>query len=81
MQAARRQLLFGVGAAAAAVAVPTVLESANLKRSSLAAPAIINPRQTALAASAAELRRVSLHNLHTGDKFDEVYWQNGTYVP
>lgn len=81
MQAARRQLLFGVGAAAAAVAVPTILESANLKRSSLAAPAIINPRQTALAASAAELRRVSLHNLHTGDKFDEVYWENGTYVP
>jgi uncharacterized protein YcbK (DUF882 family) len=81
MQAARRKVLFGFGAAAAAVAVPTILEGAALKRSPLAAPAIINPAATALAASPAELRRVSIHNLHTGDRFDEVYWQKGAYVP
>jgi uncharacterized protein YcbK (DUF882 family) len=27
------------------------------------------------------VRRVTLHNLHTGDKFDEVYWEKGAYVP
>lgn len=81
MQAPRRQVLFGFGAAAAAVAVPTVLEGSVLKRSPLPAPAV-QTAQTRLAAAAADdVRRVSLHNLHTGDAFDEVYWEKGAYVP
>ncbi|HSV02877.1 MAG TPA: DUF882 domain-containing protein [Phenylobacterium sp.] len=81
MQAARRQVLFGFGAAAAAVAVPSMLDSAVLKRSPLAAPAVHTDQTRTLAAQASDIRRVSLHNLHTGDMFDEVYWQEGAYVP
>ena len=81
MQAARRQVLFGFGAAAAALAVPSVLESAILKRSPLAAPAVQTDQTRALAAAASDVRRVSLHNLHTGDLFNEAYWENGVYVP
>ena len=82
MQAARRQVLFGFGAAATAVAVPSVLESAVLKRAgSFAAPAGPAPAPTPSLASAAEVRRVAFHNLHTGDMFNEVYWERGAYVP
>ena len=28
-----------------------------------------------------DIRRASLHNLHTGEMFDAVYWENGKYVP
>ena len=27
------------------------------------------------------VRRVAFHNLHTGDKFDDAYFENGAYVP
>jgi len=27
------------------------------------------------------VRRVELHNLHTGERFNEVYWENGRYLP
>jgi uncharacterized protein YcbK (DUF882 family) len=27
------------------------------------------------------IRQVALHNLHTGDKLQAVYWENGTYIP
>src|SRR5438128_118046 len=27
------------------------------------------------------VRRVALHNLHTGDKFNEAYFERGRYVP
>jgi uncharacterized protein YcbK (DUF882 family) len=29
----------------------------------------------------AEVRKAVLHNLHTGDTFSEVYFENGRYVP
>ena len=77
--AARRQVLFGVGAAAAAAAVPSALLGAGVKRSALAAPAVLRASPAALAAD--DVRRVSLHNLHTGDRFDEVYFEKGAYVP
>ena len=32
-------------------------------------------------ATPAEARRVALHNLHTGEALDAVYWENGKYVP
>jgi uncharacterized protein YcbK (DUF882 family) len=38
-------------------------------------PALANPRPTA-----AE-RRLSFHNLHTGEKADLTYWMQGEYVP
>ncbi|MBV9747331.1 MAG: DUF882 domain-containing protein [Acetobacteraceae bacterium] len=28
-----------------------------------------------------EIKRVALHNLHTGDKLDTVFYENGQYVP
>lgn len=31
-------------------------------------------------AQAVEPRRVALHNLHTGEALDAVYWENGQYV-
>jgi uncharacterized protein YcbK (DUF882 family) len=80
MRAARRQVLFGFGAAAAAAAVPTLLAGQTLKRSALAAPSVIVPKSTSDLALAG-VRRVALHNLHTGDRFDEVYWEKGAYVP
>lgn len=79
--AARRQVLFGMGTLAAAAAIPSVLQSEILKRSPLAAPAVITPQSTALAMAADDVRRIALHNLHTGDVFNEVYWQKGAYVP
>lgn len=32
-------------------------------------------------AGALEPRRVAVHNLHTGEALDAVYWENGKYVP
>jgi len=79
MQAiARRQVLFGAGMAAVAAAIPSVLQGEILKAAPLAPPdLVVTPTATALA----DVRRVTLHNLHTGDKFDEVYWEKGAYVP
>jgi uncharacterized protein YcbK (DUF882 family) len=81
--AARRQVLFGLGVAAAAAAIPTVLQGEILKAAPLVAPdATVAPAVgSALAQALSDVRRVTLHNLHTGDKFDEVYWENGAYVP
>ena len=81
MQAARRQVLFGLGTVAVAAAVPTVLESSVLNRSLLPTPAIQTAQARLASLAAEDVRRISLHNLHTGDVFDEVYWQNGSYVP
>jgi uncharacterized protein YcbK (DUF882 family) len=79
---ARRQVIFGAAMAAAAAAVPSVLQGEILKAAPLVAPGLtVTPPATALAAALADVRRVTLHNLHTGDKFDEVYWEKGAYVP
>ena len=29
----------------------------------------------------AQIRKASLHNLHTGEMLDAVYWENGKYIP
>jgi uncharacterized protein YcbK (DUF882 family) len=81
MQAARRQVLFGLGTAAAAAAVPSVLQGQILERAPLVAPSFAPAALPALGGALADVRRVVLHNLHTGDRFDEVYWEKGTYVP
>ena len=46
---------------------------------SAAAPAPAAQLTTAL--PVAEIRRASIHNLHTGEMLDAVYWENGKYVP
>jgi uncharacterized protein YcbK (DUF882 family) len=28
-----------------------------------------------------EPRRVAIHNLHTGEALNAIYWENGKYVP
>lgn len=35
----------------------------------------------ASATALAEPRRVSLFNLHTGDRFSDAYWRQGNYIP
>ncbi|HVM81427.1 MAG TPA: DUF882 domain-containing protein [Stellaceae bacterium] len=42
--------------------------------SALARPAIAVPRSD-------DRRRLSFHNLHTGESLDAVYWAGGDYVP
>jgi uncharacterized protein YcbK (DUF882 family) len=35
----------------------------------------------AAAMAGAETRRVTLHNIHTGESLDAVYWEKGAYIP
>jgi uncharacterized protein YcbK (DUF882 family) len=45
--------------------------------SGLAAPAVVRAQGYA----GAGVRRAVLHNLHTGDTFNDVFYANGAYVP
>jgi len=67
-----------MGTAAAALAVPGVMQSAVRGGASTANP-LGAPGLSA--ASASDVRRVVLHNLHTGDTFNDVYFERGAYVP
>ncbi len=58
-------LSFGLAALAAAAA-PPLLFPATAEAASL---------------SGASVRRLALHNINTGDRFDGVYWANGAYRP
>jgi len=64
----RRRLLLGLGGTLAAAAAPTVLG------------ATVRTPATTLSLGTADLRRVRVHNLHTGDKLDAVYFEKGAYV-
>ena len=44
-----------------------------------AASSVLAPGASATALG--EPRRVSLYNLHTGDRFSDAYWRQGDYVP
>ena len=44
-----------------------------------AAPLAAGPLSRVL--PTAEIRRASIHNMHTGEMLDAVYWENGKYVP
>ena len=37
--------------------------------------------QVSAALPTAQIRRAAIHNLHTGEMLDAVYWENGAYVP
>jgi uncharacterized protein YcbK (DUF882 family) len=53
-----------------------LLLGAGVAMAGLAAPAIV--RAQGLTAG---VRRAALHNLHTGDSFNEVFYANGAYLP
>ncbi len=89
MHSTRRNLILGLGAAAvsgAALSTDSVrhrlagskplslAKAAPAPQPTPAAPAVLRPTQ-------AQIRRVALHNLHTGDKLAAVYWEDGRYVP
>ena len=55
-----------------------LLLGAGVMAAGVCAPALL--RAETLSASGA-IRRAALHNLHTGDTFNEVFYANGAYVP
>ena len=59
-------LNLGLAALAAATVPPLLLSPATAE----AAPLL-----------GASTRRLALHNINTGERFDEVYWANGAYRP
>jgi uncharacterized protein YcbK (DUF882 family) len=61
-----RRGLLRLGAGAAMAAAATPTLSLARDLTPLAGPSV---------------RKIALHNLHTGDKFSEVYFENGRYVP
>ena len=68
MHLSRRHLVIG---AAAVTSASVLAHGAN----ALAAAA------PSAGPAPSEARRVWVHNLHTGDKLDAVYYENGRYVP
>ena len=48
-----------------------------------AAPLALRPTpvETPLVKAVVDPRWVHLHNVHTGEKLEAVYWENGEYVP
>ena len=93
MEFARRQFLtLGAGAIAAAAGASAfgglgnaasrlakVQTTHQLIQPVMETPLAVKPALPALPAT--EIRRASLHNLHTGEMLDAVYWENGKYVP
>jgi len=67
----RRELLkLGLGAGVSAALSTTFGSQAWAQAPFLTAPVL-----------PAAPRRLALHNLHTGESFDEAYWDGGRYVP
>jgi uncharacterized protein YcbK (DUF882 family) len=54
-----------------------LLLAAGAAVAGVAAPAVLR----AEALSGGAIKRAALHNLHTGDTFNEVFFANGSYVP
>ena len=89
MDPKRRALILGGGALVGTAAVATALK---LPSQALAAPARAVPAAPVAAPAAliaapavqtrpaADVRRLFLHNLHTGDKVKTVYWADGEYI-
>ncbi len=93
MEFARRQFLtLGAGAIAAAAGAsalgglghayaklkPRIVTTHDLIQPVMERP--LAPIDTP-ALPLADVRKASLHNLHTGEMLDAVYWENGKYVP
>ena len=88
MDLARRHLVTGVGAlsaaAVAAAAAPMLLgrkAASGLEGAPALIPSAPLPLPRDIAPTVAkDARRVLVHNLHTGEQLDAVYFENGRYV-
>ena len=67
-----RRIFIGAGVAAIAAAAIWPAEARQT---------IATPKPKIIARGKAAHRTLALHNLHTGEKFDEVYFANGRYEP
>lgn len=94
MDFARRQFLtLGAGAVATAAGASAfgglrhaakVAQARIVTSHELIQPVLEHPFGPPVAAAAlpvADIRRANIHNLHTGEMLDAVYWENGKYVP
>ena len=93
MEFARRQFLtLGAGAVAAGAGVSAfggfghaaakLAKARIVTTHQLIQPVLERPlTPTAAALPLADIRKASIHNLHTGEMLDAVYWENGKYVP
>lgn len=90
MDQARRNLLLGLGAISAAACTPLIAERRSTPglQATLAPPPAPQPAPLpeplpafTPAPVAADIRRVAVHNLHTGDRLNAVYFEDGRYVP
>ena len=80
MSFSRRNLIAGIGALPAAAAVPMLVGKTSAPALQSAASQF-QPRPLALPPTvAADVRRVAVHNLHTDEKLDAVYFEDGRYV-
>jgi uncharacterized protein YcbK (DUF882 family) len=77
----RRRLITNLGGLAAAASTAAVAGKALALSPPVPADAGSAPALRTLQASTADVRRVWVHNLHTGDKLDAVYYEGGRYVP
>lgn len=75
----RRLFQLGLSALGAMVVAPSARAQDDIIGALLDAqpPAAVAPK----ASLAAAPRLVSLHNLHTAERLQAVYWENGAYVP
>ena len=83
MDIARRNLVAGMGVVTAAAAAPLLFGRRPAALPEVAPPMVrplALPPAAAAPAAAKDVRRVLVHNLHTGDKLDAVYFENGKYV-
>lgn len=92
MTPARRQILgYGLASAAAAATIWPAARALYPEVRDVDPPAVNlgdlpTPTRAPAPAGAArkpltEVRRAFVHNLHTGDTLDAVYYENGSYVP
>lgn len=79
----RRLFQLGLSALGALVAAPSAQAQDDIIGALLdaPAPAVVAPVSSLRPVVEAAPRLVSLHNLHTAEKLQAVYWENGAYVP
>lgn len=83
MIARRRLFQLGLSALGAAAVGPSAYAQDDIIGALLDAQAPLAPPPVAVIKPIAEAapKWISLHNLHTAEKLQAVYWENGTYVP
>lgn len=62
--------------------IGAILQGKHPTASSVPQPVLRpTPLEAPVARTPVDLRWVHLHNVHTGEKLEAVYWENGEYVP